>query len=539
MEKAWINGNIVTLDKAYRQCSAIYSKDGVIMALGSDEEIVSLAEKRGAEICSLQQKTVLPSFTDSHMHLLEYAQQDSMVHLETARAFEDVTAMLEKRLPWAKENEKWICGVGFNQDDWEKKVMPTRKDLDAVSEEIPITIRRACLHVSVCHTKALEMMGLMDGIPEEERENFDLYEDGTPNGIIREMSQLRISSAVPALKKEEIKELIVHGCTKLAEKGITEVQTDDFHSLPEEHGETIMEAYTELAEEGRLPIRVYEQCYLTDEEGLEQFLAAGHYTGETHGNFTIGPLKVVMDGSLGSHSAYLRKEYVNDPGQHGIAYYSDEELYGYLKKGHDAGMQIAIHCIGDAALESALNALEKVQWENPRTDCRHGIVHCQIMDDRQTERFRKMNMIGYVQPIFLKCDMNIVDDCVGSEMASQSYNWRKFIDLGVHLSGGSDSPVESFDVMHNLQYAVSRKNFETGKSWYPENAVTLDEAINMFTFEGAYASFGENVRGTICVGKEANMVVLDRNIYETPQEDLDKIEILETIYKGKTIYKSR
>ncbi|MGN0711575.1 MAG: amidohydrolase [Anaerovoracaceae bacterium] len=539
MEKAWINGNIFTLDKAYGHCSAIYSKDGVIMALGTDKEIVNLAEKHGAEICNLNQRTVLPSFTDSHMHLLEYAQQDSMVHLEAAKSFDDVTAMLKEHLLWAKENNKWICGVGFNQDDWERKMIPTRNDLDAVSEDIPITIRRSCLHVSVCNTKAMEIMGIMDHIPEEEKENFDLYADGTPNGIIREMSQLRISNAFPALKKEEIKELIIHGCRKLAEKGITEVQTDDFHSLPEEHGETIMEAYTELSEEERLPIRVYEQCYLTDKEGLDKFLDDGHYTGENHGNFTIGPLKVVMDGSLGSHSAYLKQEYANEPGQHGIVYYSDEELYGYLKKAHDSGMQIAIHCIGDAALEIALNALESVQWENPRTDCRHGIVHCQIMDDKQTERFRKMNVIGYVQPIFLKCDMNIVDDCVGSEKASQSYNWRKLIDSGVHLSGGSDCPVESFDIMSNIQYAVSRKNFETGKSWYPENAVTLDEAINMFTCEGAYASFGENVRGTICVGKETNMVILDRNIYEIPQKDIDKIKILETIYKGNTVYKSR
>lgn len=537
-DSIWYNGDFYTQDPAYPSCSAIYVRNGIIMAMGSNEEILSIKEA-GAEFAikhDLKGKRVMPGFVDSHMHLLQFAEHESLIHLENAKSIEEVISLCKEKVDFAKENGKWVRGVGFNQDDWTESAFPTREDLDKISTEVPVTIRRICLHSSVCNTKAMQLMGLMDGKPLENPENFGYYEDGTPNGIIKEMSQSLISDAVPPLTKDEIKEFIVYGCNRAAEKGIVEIQTDDFHSLPEERGETIIEAYKELADEGKLPIRIYEQCYLTDEAGLERFLSQGHSTGESAGLFRIGPLKIVLDGSLGSHTAKMRNDYKNEPGQKGISYHTKEELYHYAKKAHDAGMQIAVHTIGDGSLDEILDVYERIQWENPRTDCRHGIVHCQIMDAEQQERFRKMNLLGYVQPIFLRYDMNIVDDCVGRELAVQSYNWRRFIDEGVHISGGSDCPVESFDIMANIQYAVSRTNFETGKAWYPENAVTLKEAVKMFTYEGAYASFAERTRGSITVGKEADFVVLSADPFALPVEKLSEIEALATVVKGDTVY---
>ncbi len=536
----WYNGKFYTQDKAYPSCSAVYCRNGIIMAMGNDDEILSLHPQGAVSVKKhdLKGNYVMPGFVDSHMHLLEYAEQENLIHLEEAHSFEDVLKLCQAKVLSAKKNHKWIRAVGFNQDDWNEKKLPTRKDLDRISTEVPITIRRICLHVSVCNTKALELMGLLDCPPKTDIENFGFYEDGTPNGIIRESSQFLISDALPPLTKDEIKHLIIYGCQKAAAKGIVEIHTDDFHSLPKEHGETIIAAYQELANSDQLPIRIYEQCYLTDEKGLDIFLKEGHYTGETHGLFRIGPLKIVLDGSLGSHSAKMRKDYKNEPGQKGLSYYEQEELYHYAKKAHDAGMQIAVHSIGDGSLEEMLNVYDRIRWENPRTDTRHGIVHCQIMDAAQQDRFREMNLLGYVQPIFLRYDMNIVDDCVGSELASQSYNWRRFLDEGVHLSGGSDCPVESFDIMENIQYAVSRTNFKEHKSWYPENAVTLEEAVKMFTYEGAFASFAEQTRGTISVGKEADFAILNQDLFQTPVDKINEVKVLETVVKGNIVFKA-
>lgn len=538
MDRIWVNGHFNTGDKAYPACSAMYAKNGVIMAMGTDEEILALAEEKGGkpEICDLGGKYVLPGFVDSHLHILEFATQDAMVHLEDARSLDDVIKACQERVEEAKKTGKWVAAVGFNQDDWDVKKIPTRKDLDRVSTEVPVTIRRSCLHISVCNTKALEIMGFMDNVPEEHRGNCEFYEDGTPNGIVCEMSQFYILDQFPPLTKEDIKKYLVNGCKKAAAKGIVEIHSDDFHSAPNGDVEVIIDAYKELCEEGALPIHVYEQCFLTNEEILGKFLEKGHITGQSYGNYVIGPLKIVMDGSLGAHTAFMRKPYLNGAGETGLPYMDKESLYKYAKMAHDAGMQIATHCIGDAALDYTMDVYEQIQWENPRTDCRHGIVHCQIMDAEQQDRFRKLGTIGYVQPIFLRCDMNIVDDCVGKEIGDQSYNWRRFLDQGVHLSGGSDCPVEGFDVLENIQYAVTRTNFESGKSWNPEQSFTMDEALKLFTIEGAYASFGEAVRGSLSIGKEANMVVLDKDITAVDPSEISGLKVMETIVKGDTVY---
>ena len=534
MERILYNGVIHAGEKQKRTCSAVYIKNGVIMALGNDTEILQKKTEH-VQTEDLGGKHVFPGFIDSHMHLLETAQQDSLIHLDKAKSFDDVVRLCREKLQSAKESHKWICGISFNQDDWDVKLIPTRKDLDRISCDVPVTIRRVCLHVSVCNTKAMELMGVSRQVPEELEEFFDKDEAGVPNGIIREAAQTIISDAQTSLTKEETKELIKAGCLRAAAKGITEIQTDDFHSSKDD-GELIIAAYRELAEKDELPVRIYQQNYLPDKESLQRFLARGHYTGETFGLFRLGPLKVIMDGSLGSHSAYMRTPYLNDPETRGLCYHEKEELYQLCRLAHDSGMQIAAHCIGDGALADILEVYAKIQRENPRADCRHGVVHCQIMDDEQTEAFRKLDLIGYIQPIFLRCDMNIVDDCVGTQMGRQSYNWRRFIDLGVHISGGSDSPVESFDVLPNLQYAVTRKNPDTGKSWYPENSLTLDEAMQIFTWEGAYASFAERTRGSIEAGKEADLTILSEDPAAVDIDCLREIQVLETVVKGRTVF---
>ncbi len=535
MDTILYNGKIYTQDKAYPSCSAIAIKNGVIAAMGSNSEILALS-KDNTEKIDLKQRRVLPGFEDSHLHLLFYAIQASAVNLAAARSLEDVKSLCGEKVQWAKQNGKWIQGVSFNQDDWDIKKLPTRHDLDRISTEVPISIRRACYHISVCNTKALEILGLMENISDEAKINMGFNEDGTPDGLIKEDLQNIITEAQPLPTKDEIKDLIILGLNHAASKGITQVHSDDFMVLPGDDGETIMNAYKELAAEGKLPIRVYQQCLLWEENSLERFLKRGHKTGDDYGFYRIGPFKIIGDGSLGAHTAYMRKPYLNEPGTCGLARYTDEQLYEICKTAHNNGMQLAIHCIGDASLEQALNALKKLQLDYTRTNCRHGIVHCQIMDNKQHDMFHELNLLAYVQPIFLRCDMNIVDECVGSELAKQSYNWRRYEDTGVHQSGGSDCPVEAFDILPNIEYAVTRTNPDTGKSWYPENKVTLKEAIRIFTYEGAYASFSESIRGSLSVGKYADLVVLDKDIFEVPENQIHNINVDITMVGGKIAY---
>ena len=536
MDTIFYNGIIDTLDSAYPVCSAVAVKNGIITALGNDEEILALKEKE-TELVNLKGNFMVPGFTDSHMHFLFYGHEKSQIDLSGVRNFEEAAALCREYVDSARQNSRWIRAAGFNQDFWESKEMPTRADLDRIAADVPIVMRRTCHHITVCNTRAMELADLLAERKETTCHEMGFYEDGTPNGVVRELTQNVVSEAMPPLSDEEIKELIRAGAKDAAKQGITEVQTDDFALIPGDCGERILNIYREMAEQNQLDVRIYEQCSVQTPEGLRRFLENGHRTGESYGFFRVGPVKIIADGSLGAHTAAMMKPYLNDPSAKGILNYSDEEMEQLVAMAQEHHLQTAIHCIGDDALRQAVQALRKAHMNNPQVDIRHGIVHCQIMDRAQQNLFRELNLIAYIQPVFLRYDMNIVEDCVGEKLAATSYNWRRFADLGVHLAGGSDCPVEKFDVLPNLEYAVTRTNPETGQSWYPENSLTVREALKAFTLEGAYASFSEQVRGSITIGKYADLTVMDRNLLKIPPKEIHNVKILLTMTGGKLTYR--
>lgn len=535
MDTIFYHGNFYTGDQFVPHCQAIAVKNGVILALGQDKDILPLASDT-TKCIDLQGKFVLPGFTDSHMHLLFYAQLADMADLSKAGSFQDVKEICRSHIPQAAAEHKWVQGIGFNQDFWSEKRIPTRLDLDEISADVPITIRRACCHITVCNTPAMIAMGLMGEKRETTSINMGFFAEGTPDGTLREDSQNLISAVLPVPSQAGIESMILRACRQAAAKGITEIHSDDFQFIPGGYGDAIVAAYRHLSETGQLPVRIYQQCALWDLPSLEHFLEQGYRTGMSFGHYRLGPLKLICDGSLGAHTAWMRAPYQNDPSTCGKSNMTDEEIIALCQTAHDHNMQIAVHCIGDAALEQALSTLETVQCRNPRTDCRHGIVHCQIMDPAQQLRFQHNNLLAYIQPVFLRSDMHIVDDCVGTALGSQSYNWRRFADLHVHMSGGSDCPVEPFDILPNLEYAVTRTNPDTGVSWHAEHSLTLEEAIAAFTKEGAYASFSENIRGTLSVGKYADLVVLSQNLFSIPPSEIHTAEVDLTVADGKIVY---
>ena len=291
MDTVFYNGKIYTQNPAVPECSALAIKKGVIIAAGSDEEILPMAGEQTKKI-DLEGKLMLPGFVDTHMHVLFYAQLADMIDLSTAQSFEDVRSLFKARIQDGTSHGcGWIQGIGFNQDYWKEKKIPTRMDLDSISTEIPLTIRRACYHITVCNTKAMELMGLMSETHESTSINMGFYSDGTPDGLLKEDSQNLVSKALPVPTVSDLKQMILRTCEDAAAQGITEIHTDDFEVLPGDFGRTIMQAYKELSEEDLLPVRIYQQCSLWSMEALNTFLSDGHFSSESFGFYRLGPLK--------------------------------------------------------------------------------------------------------------------------------------------------------------------------------------------------------------------------------------------------------
>lgn len=539
MDMILTNCEIATMNKVNSFVEAIAIKDRKIFKIGTNEDVIQFKEA-GTQVIDLGGRLVLPGFNDSHMHLLMYSYNLQNVNLVGAESIDEI---IERGRSYIEERNapkgKWIIGLGWNQDYFKgQKMFPTRYDLDKISTEHPIVFIRACYHVMVVNSKALEIAGVTKDTPQIEGGYFDLDERGEPLGIFREKAQTLVNKCIPEPTAEEIKKMLKDGMKKANKCGITSIHTDDFESFASKDYEKIIKLYEELREEGSMTVRIYEQCLLPNIERLTGFLKKGYKTGYGDEFFKIGPLKLLADGSLGARTAALTKPYIDDPSTKGIAIFKQEELDDIVEKAHNSGMQIAIHGIGDKAMYMAFEAIEKAINKNPRDNHRHGIVHCQITDEILINKFKELDAIAYIQPIFADYDWHIVEDRVGVDLAKTSYNWKTFVEKGVHVACGSDCPVEEFDVLNGIYVAVTRKDLkgEPEGGWLPDQKLTVEEAIYGFTMGGAYASFEEGIKGSIEEGKLADMVILSRNLFEIPEDEIKDIKVEMTIFDGQIVY---
>lgn len=539
MDTIFFNGNIRTMDRGIKKAQAVGVKNGIIIRVGSDQTVLKLKTKE-TNLVDLKGHLLLPGFIDSHMHLLSYGYSLEKVDLGSSTSIDDLIRLGRTQL---KENPdiKWLQGRGWNDENWENKTYPTRFDLDKISKEIPISYTRACGHIVIVNSKALEIMGVTENTPQVQGGSFDLDEDGFPLGIFREAARDLVNNAIPLLSDEEIRRMLLVGGGDLLKYGITSIHSDDLEAVAESGYQNVFTVYHEISTSGELPIRVYQQCLLPSISRLKDFFSQGYKSGQGNEFFKIGPLKLIGDGSLGSRTAYLSKPYADEPSTRGINVFSQEELEELIATAHDKGMCSAIHCIGDGQMHMAFDAIEKTMKRNPKTNMRHSIIHCQITDNELLDKFRDLNVIAHIQPIFLDADIHIVEDRVGKDLAKTSYNWKTMVDKGVHYALGTDCPVESFNVMENIYCAVTRKTlkgFPAG-GWYPEQRLTVEESVYGYTMGGAYASYEENVKGSISVGKYADFALVDQDIFLIDPEKIKTAKIIMTVLAGEIVYKKQ
>ena len=531
MRVVYHNGVVYT-GSGFAEAFAV--EDGVFSFVGTNAQARELSAD---SFVDLRGRFVCAGFNDSHMHLLHYGQALSMAPLACHTG--SIAELVECLQQYAQEHPNglggWLIGHGWNQDFFaDAKRMPNRYDLDRVSLSKPVCAVRACGHVLSVNSKALELLGVSASSPQPEGGKI-VMENGEPNGVFCDNAIRAVYAAMPLPTKDEVKDMLRAGCKKLNSFGVTSCQSDDyivFRALP---WQTVNEAFRELADAGELTVRVYEQANFTNLSALREFAEAGNTTGAGDAYFRIGPLKMLGDGSLGPRTAYLSRPYADAPETCGIPVFAQEtfdELIGYANR---HGMQAAIHAIGDGCLDRVLASFEKALAECPRSDHRHGIVHCQITRKDQLEKIAQLGLHIYAQTIFLDYDIHIVEQRVGKMLADTSYRWKTLMNRGVHVSNGSDCPVEEPNVMRGMQCAVTRKTIcGDTDAYHKDEAFSVEEAIKSYTVEGAYASFEEAAKGAIETGMLADFVVLDADPFKA--KEIGKISVAATVSGGKPVF---
>ncbi|GMQ59160.1 amidohydrolase [Vallitalea sediminicola] len=531
------NGKVITMDKDKPYATGVCIKDNKICKVGTDAQILEHI-KDNSLLIDLQGRSLLPGFNDSHMHLINFAYTNSMIRLAGLNSVEEIINRSKEIISKDTTGTSWIKGRGWNQNNFDKPRMLDRYDLDEISVDKPICFIRACGHVLVINSYALEMLDITGDTEQVAGGHFDVDDNNEPTGIFRENAMNIVYENMSSPTIDEIKEMIIGACELALSEGITSIQTDDLDNFSDKDYEKIIRAYEELRDDGKLPVRIYEQCLLGDIETFQEFLNKGYRTGDGDDFFKIGPLKILADGSLGARTAYLSKPYEDDSSTCGIGKLTQAQLDQLVLCAHRNNMQIAIHCIGDKIMDMAFKSIKKAIKEYPRKDHRHGIVHSQITTKQLLNEFKEINAVAYIQPIFLDGDISIVEKRIGKERAKDSYNFKTLIDMGVHTPYGSDCPVEPFNVLHGIYCAVTRKTLDGHlmEGWLPEQKVTIKQAISAFTKEGAYASFDEDIKGIIKEGMLADLVVLDNDIFAVDGDNIKDMNVDLTMVDGVIVY---
>lgn len=537
------NGNIHTMDGVLPQADTFVVSENKFVYVGNEAGAAEYLGKRGPadREVDLGNHLVLPGFVDSHMHFLHYAKSLFSINLSGTKSLVELKVRMKDGLMRRSGNDgTWLEGEGWNQDYFQdEKRFPDRFDLDEVSKDVPILIMRTCFHIGVLNTAAMKAVGLNRETAAQYGSQAELLPDGEPNGIIKENLLGDVKARISRLNMEVMKELLVKAQYKALAQGLTSVHSDDIGYMPDYDYDLMFKAFKELEDEGKLNIRVGEQCLLEKAPMIRSFFDKGYHYGWGTDKCRVTCIKVLADGSLGARTAAMREPYADEPGTKGLELFTQEQLDELVMAAHTNNCPVAIHAIGNRAMDMALNAIEKARKADPSHAPRHGIVHCQITDEALLERFRKLEVLAFIQPIFIDYDMNIVADRVGPEIAETSYLWKTMIKKGIHASFGTDCPVEAFNTMPNLYSAVARKNLtgEKKRIYLPEEKMTMQEAVHAYTVEGAYASGEEKAKGSITEGKLADFIVLDRDLFElSSDEEILETKVLETYLDGKLVY---
>jgi len=536
MKQAYINGNVITVNSEMPRCQAFVVEDGKFVKVGTNEEVSSFAKEAGCDVRDLEGQTVVPGFNDCHMHLLNFAYSLDKVHLEN---IDSIDAIVEKVKNYIDERKiapgEWVVGCGWNHYFFKEPRFLTRDDLDRISTEHPILLTRICEHTVVVNSLGLKYIGIDDNTPDPEGGKIARDENGRATGILQENARYLAYEKQPAKSVEEIKAILIRAMDIVSGYGVTSVQSDDFETFSDKNWRNVLKAYEELKNEGKLKVRVYEQCLLPKKERLEEFVKAGYHTGLGDDMVKIGPLKLLVDGSIGPRSALLEEPYSDAPDTCGITGFTQEELNDLLTYAHVNGLQLTCHGIGDKGIRMILNGYDAAQKAMPKKDARMGIVHVQFGAPDIFERMVKNGVVGYLQPVFVQADMHCAEERVGHERIKYAYKFNTMRKMGIKSAFSSDCPIESPDPIDGIYVAATRMDYNhyPEGGWYPEEKIDVEDAIKGYTLDGAYLQFEENMKGSIEEGKLADFLILSEDITKTKPENIREVTVKETYLGGK------
>jgi predicted amidohydrolase YtcJ len=539
----FMHGNVYTGVPANTGFSSILREEAIavrgdrIEAVGKNLDVIKLKGPQ-TQVIDLGGRFVMPGFNDAHVHLAEAGLQRLSIDLTGVKTLDEFRARVQAKVQTAKPGE-WILGGGWDETIWPIPNLPSRWDLDQVSDGHPVFLDRVDGHLAVANTRALQLASITLASRAPDGGQIDRDANGQPTGILRETAQQAVRAVIPPPTHEGRRHAIEVALADLAEHGVTSAQ--DYSP----YWENFL-IYEDMEKEGKLTARISE--WLPFEDSLEDLKIKRDSHPQSDLMLHTGMLKAFMDGSLGGHTAALLEPYADDPKTSGLAQYEAPKLNEMAKERVLAGFQLGFHAIGDKGVQMALEAFaeaekaareQKVKAANGGDDYRLRIEHAQVTTPAEIARFKELKVIASMQPSHLLADMRWAEDRLGPKRAATSYAWAAFLNKGVTLAFGSDDPHEPVSPFRGLYAAVTRRSESGKQDYFTEQKLTMDQAITAYTTGSAFAEFEEKEKGKLTAGMLADFVVLDRDVTAAAAEKVLTTKVVRTVVGGKTVWESK
>ncbi len=524
------NGKIWTGNPAQPLAEAVACREGRIVAVGSSADLRPFAGPK-TEVIDLDGKLVVPGFNDAHVHFYDGGANLSSVQLRDARTQDEFRERI-RRFAATLPSGRWILGGDWDHENWTPARLPTRQLIDEAAGDHPVFVNRLDGHMALANTLALKLAGITRDTPDPPGGTIVRDASGEPAGVLKDAAQAAVERVIPAPSEEEITAAIRAAMRYAAGNGVTSVQ--DVSASP-----AYLRVYQRLLQRGELTVRISGHQPLASWQRLASVGILANFGGPM---LHIGALKGFADGSLGSTTALFFEPYLDAPSTSGLAseeMIPESKMLRNIVDADRAGLQIAVHAIGDKANHLVLNFFEEAIAANGPRDRRFRIEHAQHLRADDIPRFAKLGVIASMQPYHAIDDGRWAEKRIGPARARTTYAFRSLLDAGAVLAFGSDWDVAPMVPLMGIYGAATRRTLD-GKhpgGWVPEQKITVAEALRAYTWGSAYASFEERVKGTIEPGKLADLVVLSRDILAIDPAEIEHVQVAITVFDGKVIYR--
>ncbi|MCW8844779.1 MAG: amidohydrolase [Gammaproteobacteria bacterium] len=516
-----VRGVTPTVD-GMQQFSCMTVSDGRVETLATGEECGTLS---AAEIIDGKGRGLLPGLIDAHGHVLWYGLAHTRVDLVGTKSLEEALQRV-KAFADAHPDHPWILGRGWNQEHWPERKFPTAADLDKVVPDRPVWLGRIDGHAGWANSAALKASGVNAETENPHGGMLIRDEQGRPSGVLVDAAEALVGDHVPELTMAQRRDALATATRELAAFGLTGVHDAGVDPAS-------LEAYRELAGNGGLAIRIYAMLSGADyADGVPPY---PFVIGQQR--LLVQSIKLYIDGAMGSRGAAFMEPYKDDPENSGLLFMQPEQIDALVAKWSNASYQVNVHAIGDLANKVVLDAFEKLDPVD-RKRLRHRIEHVQVVAPEDLKRFATLGIVPSMQPVHVSSDWRMLGERLEERRLVGAYAWRSLLDDGNRIAAGSDFPVESPNPMFGLYAAVTRLDMdgEPEGGWHPDQKMTLDEALRAFTLDAAWAAHQERELGSLEKGKWADFILVDRDLYAIPAEQIKDVRVLGTWVAGENVY---